>query len=486
MTDPDAREQRRTETAESPRSNQNRQRQRNTQDKQRNQSKRSKESSENRADKPRYPGRQDWSTWPIYEAATTGLRGYWYPLLWSSRLVAGKPTSATVCGERIALVRDRGGGAAYALHDRCAHRGVPLSLGTQEWPGTLSCPYHGWTYDVADGRLCAAITDGPDSPIRGKVTVPAYPVEERLGMIWAYVPEEDEPPHPIDEQLPEELVGNHFVMGGRIEDRGGNWRFAAENGYDEGHAKYLHRTSLWRLFKSMPTWNETHIERHGRWVFRVQDAQHWEAYFPGLGRWSSHRWWKINRPPKEGQASNIGNTGGGKEVNPVIAAQNFPGFVSISVPGVLRVVYPNFIHYEFYVPIDADSHKYVGVMVNFVDDWRVPWFYVKYLTGIRWLFHGDFSRQDAWMVDVTDAPPERLYRPDSSLVGWRKLCEDQVAADREERRARMQAGKDAGADAHSRDEAEGTRRRTKTGRGTSPGKTRTGGVSDEERVETSR
>ena len=28
------------------------------------------------------------------------------------------------------------------------------------------------------------------------------------------------------------------------------------------------------------------------------------------------------------------------------------------------------------------------------------------------------------MVEVTDAPPEPLYRPDESLLKWRKLAED--------------------------------------------------------------
>ena len=29
------------------------------------------------------------------------------------------------------------------------------------------------------------------------------------------------------------------------------------------------------------------------------------------------------------------------------------------------------------------------------------------------------------MVDVTDAPPEKLYRPDVSLTAWRKLSEEE-------------------------------------------------------------
>jgi phenylpropionate dioxygenase-like ring-hydroxylating dioxygenase large terminal subunit len=378
---------------------------------------------------PRDPGRQDWTTWPHYLAAGAGFRGYWYPVSWAGT-VTRRPRAVTVCGERLVLVRDQG--RAYALRDRCPHRGVPLSLGRSEFPGTLSCPYHGWTFELGSGRLCAVITDGPESPIRGKVAAQTYPVAERLGLVWVYLGD-GEQPHPVDDQLPEELRGRPFVLGGRIDERAGNWRFACENGFDEGHAKYLHRTSLWRLFKTMPVWNLTRIVRRGRWIYRVQEEVHWRAEFPGLGEWTNYRWWK-QRPPAE--TFNIGNTGRPRRVDPVIAAQDFPGFTSLSLPGVLRVVYPTAIHYEFYVPVDEHRHRYVGVMVNFRRGWRALWFPVKYLGAVRWLFHGQFSAQDAWMVDVTDAPPERLYRPDSSLVAWRKLCEEVTPAHDAERAGR--------------------------------------------------
>jgi hypothetical protein len=129
-----------------------------------------------------------------------------------------------------------------------------------------------------------------------------------------------------------------------------------------------------------------------------------------------------------GKASNVGNTGAASKVAPVIAAQEFPGFASVSMQGVLRIAYPKFIHYEFYVPVDADRHRYVGVMVNFREGLSALAFYAKYLTWIRWLFHGQFSSQDAWMVEATDAPPERLYRPDLSLTAWRSLADREYAA----------------------------------------------------------
>ena len=52
---------------------------------------------------------------------------------------------------------------------------------------TITCRYHGWTYDLSNGLCVAALTDGPDSPIVGKARVKTYPLEERKGIIWAFI-----------------------------------------------------------------------------------------------------------------------------------------------------------------------------------------------------------------------------------------------------------------------------------------------------------
>src|SRR5436190_4279563 len=114
------------------------------------------------AEPPARAAQRRTSIWPRYDAAVLGFRNYWYPVMWSAEL-RDRPLSLTLLGERILFLRDQG--KAYALQDRCPHRSVPLRLGSQEFPGTWSCGYHGWTYDLASGTLVAVITDGPDSPI---------------------------------------------------------------------------------------------------------------------------------------------------------------------------------------------------------------------------------------------------------------------------------------------------------------------------------
>jgi phenylpropionate dioxygenase-like ring-hydroxylating dioxygenase large terminal subunit len=363
----------------------------------------------------RSTGRQDWSTWPAYEAAALGLRNYWYPVLWSSQL-GRAPVGVTLLGDRVMLMRDRG--TAYALQDRCPHRGVPLSCGVQEFPGTVSCVYHGWTYALDSGVLVAAITDGPDSPIAGKVRVRTYPVRERLGLVWVFVGDEGAAVPPVEDDIPEELLGRELTIGGRIvSGRRGNWRLAAENGFDEGHAKFLHRGSLWAGLRQLPVWNQTRVVTtpDGQWITRRQEAVHWEADFPGLGPWSQKRWWKRSQTASTPTAA--------ARVDPVIASLNLPGKASVRLPYILRIAYPQYIHYEWAVPEDAGHHRYVQLLVSFKRGLDRLRFKAAYLAWIRWAFHGQFTGQDAWMVDVMDAPPERLYRPDVSITEWRRLFE---------------------------------------------------------------
>src|SRR5579863_2981321 len=106
-----------------------------------------------------------------------GFRNYWYPILKARRL-GRRPRAVRLLGEQIVLFRD--GGRLHALEDRCPHRGTRLSIGACRFPGsgTISCPYHGWTFRGADGTLAAALMEGPGAPIERKVRIQAYPVVE--------------------------------------------------------------------------------------------------------------------------------------------------------------------------------------------------------------------------------------------------------------------------------------------------------------------
>ncbi len=89
-----------------------------------------------------------------------GHRNYWYPII-ERRRVKKRPVSVSLLGEDIVLFPGKNG-KAVALVDRCPHRGTKLSRGRILFPGTLSCGYHGWTYNE-HGECVASIVEGPES-----------------------------------------------------------------------------------------------------------------------------------------------------------------------------------------------------------------------------------------------------------------------------------------------------------------------------------
>lgn len=60
------------------------------------------------------------------------------------------------------------GGQLYAINGVCMHRGGPLGDGVLEG-AVVTCPWHGWQYDVRTGKV-------GQSP---SVGVESYPVEVR-------------------------------------------------------------------------------------------------------------------------------------------------------------------------------------------------------------------------------------------------------------------------------------------------------------------
>ncbi len=80
----------------------------------------------------------------------------------SSRVIA-------IGARRIAVYRH--GGRFFALKDACPHAGPPISDGPIQ-DGSVTCPYHGWTFRLDTGQ-------GPAS-----TKVATYPVRETdAGMI---------------------------------------------------------------------------------------------------------------------------------------------------------------------------------------------------------------------------------------------------------------------------------------------------------------
>ncbi|MHC5067339.1 MAG: Rieske 2Fe-2S domain-containing protein [Planctomycetota bacterium] len=56
--------------------------------------------------------------------------------------------TVAIGARRLAVFRTEQGW--FAIKDRCPHNGLPLADGPVH-DGCVSCPYHGWTFDLASG-----------------------------------------------------------------------------------------------------------------------------------------------------------------------------------------------------------------------------------------------------------------------------------------------------------------------------------------------
>jgi nitrite reductase/ring-hydroxylating ferredoxin subunit len=79
-------------------------------------------------------------------------------------LPPGKMLYVNVDGLPVALANVEG--TLYAFGDSCRHEGGPLSAGVLIG-ATVTCPWHGWTYDVRSGKSIV-----PPVGLR----LPTYPV----------------------------------------------------------------------------------------------------------------------------------------------------------------------------------------------------------------------------------------------------------------------------------------------------------------------
>jgi phenylpropionate dioxygenase-like ring-hydroxylating dioxygenase large terminal subunit len=369
-------------------------------------------------------GDQDWgSRWARYEAAELGFRHYWYPVLESRRL-RKRPRAVTLLGEKIVLVRTSG--RVHALKDRCPHRGVPLSMGRSEFPGMITCAYHGWTFDAASGELVAALTDGPDSPICGRpeVSVPTYPVEERAGLIWVYMGEEPRPP--VEEDIPEGLLRDDAVVEPMVELRPGNWRDAMENAVDESHAKYLHRRTPYYLFSRIPGYQtDTRMvpDEDGKTLRRVSTPVFEPAEYPRIGAWPPRQSWKRAARAKPG------------------AAPAYPNRFWARLPAIFYINHDDWHDYQMFVPADAGRHLALQVSVCWTGGLGAWLWRLRYWTYIRFIHHIVLNRwEDGPIVAAMDSPPEQLFRPDTAIVAWRRWCHENARRGPAERSAAGDTG----------------------------------------------
>jgi len=171
------------------------------------------------------------------------LRRYWHPV----GLVAdagATPRQVRALGEDLILFRD-GTGRPGLLHARCCHRGTTLYYGRVE-PSGIRCCYHGWLFDN-EGHCLDQPCEPEGGRQRGRIRQPWYPVQQRYGLIFAYMgPPERKPVLPRYECL-EVMDNGEFIEADDTSLGGGgpaiipcNWLQHFENVVDPLHVPILH------------------------------------------------------------------------------------------------------------------------------------------------------------------------------------------------------------------------------------------------------
>lgn len=165
------------------------------------------------------------------------LRNCWYVAAFGSELDAGDFVARRVLGIPLLLYRTASGDAV-ALHDQCAHRLVPLSLGRRV-DDSMRCSYHGMVFGP-DGR-CTHIPG--QSQIAPGAFVQRYPAVERHGHVWIW------PGDPVlaePQAIPNipwaELDGWEAVRG--YMSFAADYRLLTDNLLDLSHESYVHERTI--------------------------------------------------------------------------------------------------------------------------------------------------------------------------------------------------------------------------------------------------
>lgn len=371
-----------------------------------------------------------------YKEAAWGFINHWYPALFSDELEENAVEGIQICG--IPIVLRRVDGAIYALKDQCVHRGVRMSAKpTCFSKDTISCWYHGFTYDLKDGKLTTIITN-PEDPLIGTTGVTSYPVQEVAGMIFVFVREDDYPledvpplsadlpirypenderfPHPLWPKTPGILDENVMVKG--IHRTGfGDWRIACENGFDNAHILVHKDCTIVHAWDWVLPLGITPNSEDS--VVTVEDED------PNLPKGMvnylfTDRWTPILENERLGLK--IENTRGRYYRT------------SVFLPGVLMVEnWPEeyVAQYEWYVPITNDTHEYWEIMVKICPTEKDKKdFLYRYKTVYKPLaLHGfndcDLYAREAmqdFYADGSGWDDEELMSTDISPITWRKVA----------------------------------------------------------------
>ncbi len=155
----------------------------------------------------------------------------WHVVAREGDIAVDVPCAAALLGVDIVLWRSADG--INAWEDRCAHRGVKLSLG-KVCDNRLECAYHGWQYQ--DDGQCVHYPAHQNQQPTPRARARTFAVKVVYGLVWVCLgePANDIPP------FPEADDGTHTIyFGGSFAYETSGLR-AIENFLDISHFPFVH------------------------------------------------------------------------------------------------------------------------------------------------------------------------------------------------------------------------------------------------------
>ncbi|MBN9082675.1 MAG: 3-phenylpropionate dioxygenase [Rhizobiales bacterium 62-17] len=321
----------------------------------------------------------------VEKLLSVGTRNQWYAIC-PTHFVTEKPLSLRRCGYRMVLWRGLDG-TPYALEDRCPHRGVPLSCGIL-MGDRIACGYHG--VQVNKDGIAVVVPGAPGSKLEGSKATKSFPLQERAGVIFAYVGDELHP-EPPELVLPEELSSPEFSAFLCYAEWNGDYRYVIDNVMDPMHGTFLHKQSHSMSFGDTQA------------AFRIRDTENGFVF------------------EKEGQ----------RNVNFDWTEYGQTGTTWLR----LEIPYPksggpggNFHIIGSYTPISDSKAVVIHWRCRKVDGWqRNAWrFLYKNRLEAR---HWHVLEQDRTMLEACDPDAnkhENLYSHDMGLVRLRRVMKNQA------------------------------------------------------------
>lgn len=185
-------------------------------------------------------------------AASTSpfVKDIWYFAGLSTDIKIGKLIRREIAGHPITLGRDETG-QVFALSDICPHRAAPLSEGCLK-SGTVKCPYHGWRFDIHDGKCkdIPALCDDQDMKTEN-IKVRTFPAQENGALIWVFLssdkkstqaPDIAPPAYPFADR--KAVLDDALLLNCHVDH-------AVIGLMDPAHGPYVHRQWWWRSEHSM-------------------------------------------------------------------------------------------------------------------------------------------------------------------------------------------------------------------------------------------